>query len=210
MRFSKMFKTFHSWLKNKKTNFTSYVKSIRRKHTLNPSATLSELRTTPLSKLLLSTKEWKSLTAIEITERLRSLEVLRLMRKGESLFIALEKVGVNKSMILRHLGTAIFNKSGKWKITSFDTIERQMHIYEGGVIKSITVTNSRDASLIGEYFAAVKKTISTNNVSNLKKFQNITIIDADGKKHQLETDLLKLYEIEDQKEDTEFFEVYDD
>ncbi len=210
MKFSKIYKTFRDWVKNKKITLTSYTKSIKHKHALKPDATLSELRITPLNKLLLSAKKWKDLSSTEITERLNSLEVLRLMRKGENLSTSLEQVGVKKSTVLRHLGTVISNKHGKWRVTSFDTIERRMHIYEDGSIKSIVITNSRDASLVGEYFTAVKETVSSNNDSKLKKFENITIIDADGKEHQLETNLEKLYEIEEQKEETEFFEVYDD
>ena len=44
----------------------------------------------------------------------------------------------------------------------------------------------------------------------LKKFKKITIIDAKGKKHKLETNLDRLYEIDDEMEDVEFFEIYDD
>jgi len=91
-----------------------------------------------------------------------------------------------------------------------DNIEIGMHIYEKGIgITSIVTTNSVDRSLIGTYFNAEKKARNDGNDSGLEKFHNITIIDADGNEHKFETDLDALYDIYEQQEEPEFFDIYD-
>ena len=92
----------------------------------------------------------------------------------------------------------------------FDRIEVGMHIYEKDIgVTTIVTTNSDDRSLIGSYFNAVKKALKNGDDSELERFQNIQIIDSDGIAHQFETDLDVLYEIQEQQEDPEFFDIYE-
>jgi hypothetical protein len=95
-------------------------------------------------------------------------------------------------------------------VKSFDTIEAGMHIYEKGIgVSSIVPTNSYDRSLIGSYFNTVRKAKNSGNDSELKPFRNKKIIDSDGKAHKFETDLDAIYEIEEQMEEPEFFDIYE-
>jgi hypothetical protein len=92
-----------------------------------------------------------------------------------------------------------------------DKIEVGMHIYEKGIgVTSIVTTNSDDRSLIASYFNAVRKARNTGNDSELKRFRNKRIVDSDRKAHKFETDLDAIYEIEEQMEEPEFFEIYED
>jgi hypothetical protein len=96
-------------------------------------------------------------------------------------------------------------------VESFDNIELAMHIYEKGVgVTSIVTTNSDDRSLIGLYFNAERKARNKGDASVLKRFQNKSITDSDGKIHKFETDLDAIFEIVEQMEEPEFFEIYDE
>jgi hypothetical protein len=131
------------------------------------------------------------------------------MRRGERLSPILEKLGISRDSILRHLGNIINKSRGYWHVRASDSIQAEIAFYDrkSGAI-SITTTNSRDRSLIGRYFAAVKEALRTGDSSVLKPFKNITITDAEGVTHHFETDLDTLYEIEEAQEEPEFFEIY--
>jgi hypothetical protein len=92
----------------------------------------------------------------------------------------------------------------------FDKLEAGMHIYEKGVgVTSIVTTNSEDRSLIGSYFNAVRKARNKGDDSELEQYRNKTIVDSDGRRHKFETDLDTIYEIEEQQEEPEFFDIYE-
>ena len=96
-------------------------------------------------------------------------------------------------------------------VEHLDKIEVGMHIYEKGIgVTSIVTTNSDDRSLIGSYFNAVRKARNKGDDSELKQYRNRRIVDSDGKTHKFETDLDAIYEIEEQMEEPEFFEIYED
>lgn len=209
IKFSKNYNTYYSWIR--KANKTSkYSQRIVRLHKLKPLSTLPELRNLTFVSIDLSRKKWALLTSKQKYTRNLTLEVLRRMRKGESLSSASGNIGLGRSESLTYLGKSLFKKSGKWFPKTRDVIERAMKIYENGEIKTIIVTNSDDASLIGEYYNAVRNYLYTGDSSYLKPFKKKTIIDAYGNKHRLETNPKKVRDIEEAKEDSEFFEVYSD
>ena len=76
-----------------------------------------------------------------------------------------------------------------------------------GLISFVPRTD-QDCSLIGTNFNAEKWGVATGNDSELKKFQNITVFDSDNHLHKFETDLTALYQIHEEMEDPEQFEVY--
>lgn len=208
MRFSTKFSTFSSWLKN--ANKTAYTRRIERLHALAPKLSLSKLGRLKVSSLDLSKKGWKSLNPEQIYDRRLALDIKRLMKKGYSFTGATNEVGLGRSDAIKHLGKTIKRSGSRWAVNSYDTIQRGMIIYENGVQKGIVVTNSKDAELIGKYHNAVKQYLKTGDKSFLKSFKKLTIKDANGVKHKFETDPEKIREIEEAKEDSELFEVYDD
>jgi hypothetical protein len=58
--------------------------------------------------------------------------------------------------------------------------------------REIAIRNSRQASLLGEYWSAVQKYLETGDSSAVEKFQYKHITDASGKKVPLLTDLAEL------------------
>ena len=206
-RFSKEYRTYGEWLKALSRD-TRYAKEIIRKHQLFPDKSLKQLRNLRIGDCDLSKADWSRLNPSQKSERKLSLELVRELRKGESLSSVLEKRGVNRQFALKNLG-GYLQKSGKgWKVTATDKIEAEMSFYgtEGHI--SIVTVSSKDRSLIGEYFSLVQKALRTNDPSVLDKFKNRKIIGADGVEHYFETDLEKLYEITEAQEELEFFEIY--
>jgi len=156
----------------------------------------------------ISSIAWKNLTSLQKYQRNLIFEVIRLIRKGHSLSSASEQVDLSKYLIKKFLGRYIFKKRGRFVVTKTDSIQRSMEFYDrkkGRIF--VVVRNSKDASLIGEYFSAVRKAINGDQ-SNLKKFKNKIIIDADGIKHRFETRLEKIFDIEEEIEEPEFREIY--
>ena len=153
---------------------------------------------------------WAELLPAQKANRITALEVLRKMRNGYSLTASSKEVGMSVYSSLKFLGRNVLKRGGRWKPTKTDSIQRSMRIYEDGEIKTITVTNSRDAKFIGKYYDAVRKYLETNDASYLKPFKRRIIYDIDGMGHKFETDPNKIREIEERKEDSEFFEIYSD
>jgi len=131
------------------------------------------------------------------------------MREKTSLTKASREIGLDGEIAKQHICSAIYKRKGRWRAKKFDKIQRKMNIYERGKIKSIIITNSKDASLIGQYYNDVKKALETGNEKVLKKYKKKIIKDAKGKKHILETRLERIYEIEEAKEEPEFYSIYE-
>ncbi|MCD4821167.1 MAG: hypothetical protein K8R11_03670 [Methanococcoides sp.] len=207
-RFSKDYKNYGDWLKAQPRT-SEYAKRVVRFHEKFPTLSLNDLRNTRLKDHNLSTVSWKVLKAQQKRDRKLSLEVLRTMRKGISFSKAIEKTGANKKNIISNLGKYLYKSKGKWRVTASDRIESEMMFYDRdkGLI-SIVATRSKDRSLIAEYFNAVNQALRSNDTKFLKKFENATVIDAEGNEHYFVTDLERLYEIQDAQEEPEFFELY--
>lgn len=206
--FSKDYRTYGAWLKAQPRT-SKYATRIIRFHERFPNMSLNELRNVRLIDYNLSIAQWQSLTSQHKRDRNLSLQILRSMRKGESLSQTTEKLGVSKDFAVKHLGKYLTKSRGKWIVTQTDRIEAEMLIYDRnhGQISIIT-TNSKDRSLIGKYFSSVRKAIKNNDPSILNKFKYRKIIDSKGREHFFETDLERLYEITDAQEEPEFLEIY--
>ena len=206
-RFSATYRTFAAWFQAK-PRVSAYAKTIIRRHSIAPHATLGLLREkAPASASQLS---WGSLSAGQRELRKRSLDVLKLMRQGQPLSTAAKHVDITPRAAREQLGHALVKHGGRWMARKYDTIQRVMRIYEHGRITSIAVTNSKDASLIGEYFSAVRKALRTRDPHPLQKFKHLTITDAEGKVHRFETDYQKVKDIDERIEHPEFFDIYDE
>lgn len=204
MKFSKLYRTYESWRRGRR--LTSYAKKIIKLHKIDKTATLQQLALYIKSNL--SHVKWSILSPKQKKERIFSLKILNQIRKNEPLEDALKELDIDKQTLLKHLRKYLFKKGKNWITKKFDRIQRSMVIYEDGEIKSIVVTNSKDASVIGEYFNAVKQFLTSGDKELLEPFENVIIKDADRKKHKLETNPANLYNIEEQKEDEEFREIY--
>lgn len=207
-RFSKEYRTYGEWLKAKPRD-TRYAKDIIRKHLLFPDKNRSQLAKLKLSDYNLSKTKWETLTSLQKTERNKSLQILRAMRKGANLSQMTKKFDMKNKDALRHLGHYLHKENGRWKATKSDSLQVEMGFYdrnEGHI--TIITTGSKDRLLIAEYRNAVEKTLKDGETERLAKYEDIKIIDANGNEHHFETDLDRLFEIMDAQEEPEFLEIY--
>jgi len=208
-RFSDLFPTFFDW--QNKVRITNYAKQISRLHYFYPDATLSQLsgkQKLPNTKLFIHQVDTRGLRPKEKALRRTSLSVLNKIRRGENPRNVINDSEISEKNLLKHLGNNIKIKNKTIKVTKSDKIPRQMIISEHGKETLIIVKNSKDASKIGEYHNAKRQFLETGKSSGLKKFKKIKIKDIDGKSHQFETSPKKIIEIEDRKEEPEFFDIY--
>ncbi|ETA69398.1 hypothetical protein MettiDRAFT_2897 [Methanolobus tindarius DSM 2278] len=207
-RFSKEYRTYGEWLKAKPRD-TRYAKEIIRKHLLFPDKSRSQLVKLKISDYDLSKAGWESLTPLQKIERNKSLQILRAMRKGANLSQMTKKFDMKNKDAIKHLGQYLHKENGRWKATKSDSLQVEMGFYdrnEGHI--TIITTSSKDRFLLAEYRDAVEKSLKDGETERLAKYEDIKIVDADGKVHHFETDLDRLYEIMEAQEEPEFLEIY--
>lgn len=214
MTFSPGYKTYEYWLSNFKGS-ESYKSRIARLHSKYPGASLSQLRGHPKGKENIVSilrpapaykRSWSAITKRELRFREKSLDVLRKVRNGQPLTKASKELHIRPETVIKNTG-AFKKVKGKWTAKSQDRISRVMSIYENGKQSWIEIRDSRTASRIGKYNSAVNEFLRTSDIKVLKPFKK-PFKDAQGKLHHFETDPDKLYEIAEQQEEPEFYEIY--
>ena len=83
-----------------------------------------------------------------------------------------------------------------------------MRINSKGQEKSVTIIDSRTASVVGRYHNAVKQFLNTGDKTKLKQFRNKKVKDSKGKLHKLDVDPQRIIQINQRIEEPEFYEVY--
>ena len=124
----------------------------------------------------------------------RIVQVPARMRSGKvSLPKAARGFGVQPYLV-RHLASAAFRKlpNGRYVAKAVDRLLRILPIPSRKGLIEIALRDSRQASLIGEYWSAVDRYLSTGDTSGLNKFKRIRITDTSGKRIRLLTDLDEL------------------
>jgi hypothetical protein len=124
----------------------------------------------------------------------RIVQVPARMRSGNiSLPKAARELGV-RPYVVRDLAGAAFRKlpSGRYAPKATDRLLRILIIPSKMGLIEIALRDSRQASLIGEYWVAVDRYLGPANDPSIKKFRRMRIIDANGKRIRLLTDLDEL------------------
>jgi|SRR5581483_2138744 len=141
------------------------------------------------------------------TQRI-ALEVLSEVRQtGKSLSKTSKEKQISASTVIRYTN-AFRKRDSRWIATKSDKIPRSMIIYKNGKERSIEVSNSRYASIIGEYHNAVKEYLNNGKLDALNQFKKRKVEDIDGKYHRFETRPDKLKAILEAIEEPEFYEIY--
>jgi len=122
---------------------------------------------------------------------------------------ASKNVGIEPETVKLIAKKVLYKSKGKWRARKYDTIQRGMQIYENSKVVSITVKNSKTASLISEYMNDVKRALYSGDWKPLEKYKRRVITDTKGKKHRLETRPEAVKDIMLRKEEPEFYEIYD-
>lgn len=214
-RFSKKFTTYDDW--RSQASSSEYTKRVERLHGRYPDATLSQLRghskgkEKQISKMKERSayqKDWETLNPTEMEIREKSLKTLSLMRKKNySLARASKEAGISPETVIRHTN-ALKKDGNKWAVKSQDRISRSMKINENGKEVIVHLKDSRHASSVGKYHSAVREFLHTGNISVLDPYHRKRIRDAKGDWHIFETNPRNLHEINERREEEEFYVIY--
>jgi hypothetical protein len=118
--------------------------------------------------------------------------------KAENLTLtqASREVGVSRNTVIRWAGSALKKlASGRYTAKQRDNLLRMVMIPTPEGTREIGVRGSRQASVLGAYFAAVQKYLSTGDASGVSKFRDRQIKDASGATLPLITDLRVLKDL---------------
>jgi len=154
-------------------------------------------------------RPWKKLTPRQKLLREKSLTVITGLRnnKAKTLPQAATNNSITVKNVIKH--TNGFKKiNGKPVVKRWDRIQRVMRINSKGQEKSVTIVDSRTASVVGRYHNAAKQFLNTGDKSKLSKFRNKKIKDNKGKLHKLETNPDEIIRINQRIEEPEYFEIY--
>ena len=163
-----------------------------------------DMKAIPLHK-----RPWRKLSPRQKLLREKSLAVISGLRnsKTKTLPQAATNNDITVSNVIKH--TNGFKKvNGKLAVKRWDRIQRVMRINSKGQEKSVTIVDSRTASVVGRYHNAVKQFLNTGDKSKLSKFRNKKIKDSKGKLHRLETNPDEIIRINQRIEEPEYFEIY--
>jgi hypothetical protein len=114
------------------------------------------------------------------------------MRDRISLTKASKEFDIEPSDVIQLGGPALRKENGRYVATKTDRLLRVVTILKAKGTKEIATRDSRQASLIGSYWAAVQRYLQTGDDSALLKFKKTRVADASGKRHRLLTDLEEL------------------
>ena len=127
----------------------------------------------------------------------RAAQVVSKMRSDRiSLQSASRDLQISSRTVVRLAGSALLKgNSGRYTAKPNDQLLRVLILPFPDGLQEIAVRDSRQASLIGEYWSAIQKHLATGDVSALKKIRRKTVTDADGKRILLLKDLALLEQL---------------
>jgi hypothetical protein len=115
------------------------------------------------------------------------------VRNGGSLSKVARKYHRNPRQVLRAAPAAFRKlKNGRYAAKTSDRILRVLVMPTRKGLREIGVRDSRQASLIGQYWSAVERYRDTGDASVLREFRGKHITDATGKRVRLLTDRREL------------------
>lgn len=148
------------------------------------------------------------LTSKQLARYEDSLEVLRLMRTGESFNNATKLVNISPSTAKKLLGKILHKKGNKLVARKSDNLVRKLRIYENGKETFIQIKGSSKAVKIAQYHSAIGRRIEKDDKLALEPFKDKIIKDTKGNYHTFETDIHKILDILRKHESPEQFTIY--
>ncbi|HEV2192539.1 MAG TPA: hypothetical protein VGR54_02845 [Nitrosopumilaceae archaeon] len=148
------------------------------------------------------------LTPRQLARYEKSLEVLSLMRHGNSIRKASHTIGISVITAKKYLGNSLYHKGNRTTARKTDSLLRKMLIYENGRQIWIQLRGKKKARIIGRYHSAIARLVEEGDISRLESFSEIKIRDFKNKSHRFVTDTNKILEILQRIEEPEFFRIY--
>lgn len=124
----------------------------------------------------------------------RVVQAISRMRADRvSLFRAAREFGVSPKEVVRLGGSALRKTpTGRYVAKPTDDLLRVLSLPGKRGLREIALDDSREASLVGRYWDAVRLYLQTGDASALRRFRGKFVRDADGRRFDLLTDLDEL------------------
>ena len=113
---------------------------------------------------------------------------LRTLRQSGNQSVAARSAGISTERFRRFLRENSFAERRGRSWVFADNRYREMLVISGGVATTRTFRGFDQAAVNGRHLAAVGKFIRSNKIDLLLPFEGVSVIDARGKSHPLETD----------------------
>ena len=153
-------------------------------------------------------KDLDSLTPKQLRRYDASLEVLRMMRKGETFSKASKTAGVSPRTAKRFLGNTLQKRKNRLHAKKDDSLLRKLWIIENGREEWIQVRGIKKARTVAKYHSAIGQATSQGTTNSLEKFAKKKIKDNKGKTHSFEVDVDKIKEQLEKIEEPEEYTIY--
>ena len=124
----------------------------------------------------------------------RALQASTYMRTARvSRRKAAQKFNISPQVLARFAGKALRRQSnGRYVVRPTDKLLRVLVIPTKKGLREVATTDSRQAHAVSEYWIAVNRYLDTGDASALQNFRGKRIVDANGKRVPLLTDLAEL------------------
>jgi hypothetical protein len=110
-------------------------------------------------------------------------QVLTRMRQGASLKTASRDVGIDPRTVGRKAGSALKReRSGRYVAAGRDQLQREVRVPATDGMRDVTVRDSKQASLIGEYWNSVHAYLAKGDASGLARFEGMRVVGANGER----------------------------
>jgi hypothetical protein len=144
-----------------------------------------------------TSKQYFALPGSEQEKWNRVVHVISKMRsEGKSLTQASKDFDVDRRLVLARAGSALLkSKSGRYEAKRSDRLLRVLVIPGSHGLTEVSVRGSATARKLAEYSDAVQRYLRTGDISSLKKFKNLKLVDENGAQINLITDLNELHKL---------------
>jgi hypothetical protein len=120
-------------------------------------------------------------------------QVTTEVRLGSTLNRAAQKFGIDPRTVKRLAKPALRKlRNGRWAARKTDRLLRVLPLPTSDGLAEVALADSRQATILGKYWNAVELYRNTGNASALHMFDGKYVIDADGNRVQLLTDIYEL------------------
>jgi hypothetical protein len=139
---------------------------------------------------------WRTREVVDKDEYRRSLEVLRRLRHGDSLYKAARAEHIAPDTVRRYIGAALVREpGGRYRAMPRDRLVRQMWFLTVNGKQLVEPSNSREATKLAEYWNAVYHYVTTGDAKPLWRFHGQKLRTADKTQLPFLTSLEDIYQL---------------
>ena len=163
-------------------------KARRKTHRKNHRSSIQSRRRVS-AKIPKTSKQYFSLSGKDQETWDSVAHVISRIRDGMSLKGAAKEFGIAPRVVVERGRPALRKRNGRYVVRETDRLLRVITILGTKGKKQIATRDSRQASIAGRHWAAVQKYLQTGDGEDLLKFKPRSVVDANGKRHRLLTNL---------------------